>query len=286
MTRTSLLLVSLLAALLLVPAAASAAPVQEDAKHPSPGGDVAAQLTYDKQSDFEYADVRIKITRGGAVLLDTLVPAPCRECPTSPAGLGDSENPSLRLTDLDANGEPEALVDLYTGGAHCCSYTQIWSYNPATNRYRRTKGSWGDYGYTLRDIDGDGTLEVDSRDFRFAAAFTAYAASGAPPLVYRFRDGRLTDVTRRYRSLIKANLRDYLRLYKQYRNDDDVPDVRGFLAAYVADKYLLGQGETAFDLVYAAYRRGELRGLPGDSSPSGKRYISALRTFLRKTGYR
>ncbi len=62
--------------------------------------------------------------------------------------------------------------------------------------------------------------------------------------------------------------------------------MRGWLAAYAADKYLLGQGDTAFDLIYAAYRRGELRALPGDTSPAGKRYISALRKNLRKWGYR
>ena len=285
MTRASAALAGLLTALLVVPAA-SAAVVQEDAKHPSPGGDVAAQLSFDRRGDFEYRDVRIKITRGGAVLLDTLVPAPCDGCPVNPAGGGEAELPSLSLRDLDADGEPEALVELYTGGAHCCSYTQLWSYNAATNSYRRTKGSWGDYGYELRDLDGDGTLEFDSRDWRFAAAFTAYAASGAPPRIYRFAGGRLTDVTRSHRAVIKRNLRDYLRLYKKYRGDEDIGDVRGWLAPYVADKYLLGQADTAFDLIYAAYRRGELRALPGDSSPSGKRYITALRKFLRKTGYR
>ena len=44
-----------------------------------------------------------------------------------------------------------------------------------------------------------------------------------------------------------------MKLYRQIR-DDEFPDVCGFLAAYVADKYVLGQSETAFDLVYAAYR--------------------------------
>jgi hypothetical protein len=94
------------------------------------------------------------------------------------------------------------------------------------------------------------------------------------------------NVTRQFRSVIKSNLRDYLRLYKKIRKDPDVPDVRGFLAAYVADKYLLGQADTAFDLVNAAYRRGELKALEGDTSPSGKKYISLLRKTLRKWGYR
>lgn len=286
MPRLALTLAALLALVALAPAAASADLMQEDAKHPSPGGDVAAQLTYDKRSDFEYRDVRIRIARGGATLLDAIVPAPCDECPTIPQGLGDPETASLKLTDLNGDGEPEALVDLYTGGAHCCSYTQLYAYHAASNAYRRVKGSWGDYGYELVDLDRDGRPEFRSADFRFAAAFTAYAASGAPPMIFRFDGARLVNVTRTFRAEIKRNLRQYLNLYKKWRKDDEVPEVRGFLAAYVADKYLLGQGDTAFDLVYAALRRGELRALPGDSSPSGKRYIAELRKSLRRWGYR
>ena len=284
MPRLVPLLVALLA--LAIPAAASAAPMQESAAHPSPGGEVAAQLTFDKNDEFNYSNVRIKITRGGATLLDALVPAPCDQCPVSPQGGGNSENPSLVARDLNADGEPEVLIDLYTGGAHCCSYTQIYSYHAATNAYRRVKGSWGDYGYELTDLDKDGTPEFRGADFRFAAAFTAYAASGAPPMIFKFVGGKLKNVTKTYRAEIKKNLRQYLDLYREIRKDPDVPDVRGFLAAYVADKYLLGQGDTAFDLVYAAYRRGELRGLQGDTSPAGKRYISELRKYLRRWGYR
>lgn len=266
----------------LLPASAPAAVMSETRS----SGNVTAEFSYDEVSDFEYKDVRIKITRGGAVLHDALVPEPCDECGVAPQGAGDPEVPALAVRDLDADGEPEVLVDLYTGGAHCCSFTQIYSYVAATNSYRRTKGSWYDYGYDLRDLDKDGSPEFRAADFRFAAAFTAYAASGAPPRILKFAGGRLNDVTRDFRSIIKQNLKEYVRLYKQYRGDDDIGDVRGWLAAYAADKYLLGQGDTAFDLIYAAYRRGELRPLQGDTSPAGKRYISALRKYLRKWGYR
>jgi hypothetical protein len=282
MTRSLALLAALLT-LALLPAAASAA-VQTETRT---AGNVTAEFSYDKVSDFEYRDVRIKITRAGAVLLDAPVPEPCDECGVAPQGAGDPENvPALAVRDLNGDGEPEVLVDLYTGGAHCCSFTQIYGYKADTNGYFRVKGSWYDYGYELVDLDKDGNPEFRAADFRFAAAFTAYVASGAPPRVLRFQNNRLVDVTRSFPSLVKQNLKQYLRLYKKYRGDKDIGDVRGWLAAYAADKYLLGQGDTAFDLIYAAYRRGELKALDGDTSASGKRYISALRKQLRKWGYR
>ncbi|HEX8646433.1 MAG TPA: hypothetical protein VF715_06000 [Thermoleophilaceae bacterium] len=286
MTRSPLLLIALLVAA-LVPASASAAPGGETRTGTSPAGEVKAELTWDKTGDFEFRDVRIKITRGGAVLHDAIVPAPCTECPTIPQGYGDSEVPATTVRDLDGNGEPEVLIDLYTGGAHCCSYTQIYSFDaqPAPGAYRRTKGSWGDFGYELRDLDKDGRPEFRSSDFRFAGAFTAYAASGAPPMILRFGDRKLKNATKQYKGEIKKNLKQYVALYKEFRKDPDTPEVRGFLAAYTADKLLLGQKSTAFDLVYAAYRRGELKPLEGDTSPSGKRYIAELRKFLRKWGY-
>jgi hypothetical protein len=280
-------LLALTVSLALVPAARAAdAPRTETHTSSSPAGEVRAELSYVKKSEFEYSDVRLKITRAGQVLLDAAVPAPCRECPTIPAAANADED-SAQLVDLDKNGEPEVVVDLYTGGAHCCLFSQIYGFDAAGNVYRRWKQDWGDVGYTLKDLDGDGSPEFRSADWRFSSAFTAYVLTGFPIQVWKYGGLKMNDVTRGYRNLIKASLRSHLKLYKQIRRDKDLPDVRGFLAAYTAEKYLLGQGDTALDLVYAAYRRGELRAQPGgDDEARGKRYITALRKFLRQTGYR
>ena len=63
-------------------------------------------------------------------------------------------------------------------------------------------------------------------------------------------------------------------------------DVRSYVAAYVADQYLLGdpaEGKRVLDL---ALKRGDLgRGTTRLGLPAGKAYVAALMRNLRRWGY-
>ncbi|HEX8073983.1 MAG TPA: hypothetical protein VF545_03290 [Thermoleophilaceae bacterium] len=246
-------------------------------------GQVQAKFSYQRESDFQYRDVHMEIRRAGRIVLDAPVPAPCRECPVIPAGAAAGVN-SMSLVDLEKDGEPEAVVDLYTGGAHCCTYSVIYGYRAAGDSYGRLVHGWGDPSYQLVDIDHDGRPELRSADDAFAYAFTAYLFSGLPVQVWHYGAGRLVDVTRNFPNTIRADLKSQASRYRTARREK--LDVRGVLAAYVADQYLLGQGKRGWRVVRNAYRRGELKAQPGDFGAHGKRYIKALRRFLRKRGYR
>jgi hypothetical protein len=50
------------------------------------------------------------------------------------------------------------LVDAYSGGAHCCALTEIASFNGTG--YGVVESYWGNTGYALRDLDGDGRPEL------------------------------------------------------------------------------------------------------------------------------
>ena len=278
-----------LARLLILVGVLAAAPaaVARVVEETATSGQVTATLSYDKRGATGYRDFRARIDRGGQTLVDESATKGCKEgepCGYFPAFAGVRED-SISARDLDGDGEPEVHVTLFSGGAHCCTISTIWSFDPARGDYDRLRHSWLDAGYRLRDIGRDGTLEFDSRDARFAAAFAAYAASWLPVQVYRWRNGKLVDVTRRFPKLVRRDARRAYRAYVRERDGKDA-NVRGVLAGWAADKYNLGQRRAAHRGLRRALRRGDLdRDLPFDTPPFGRKYIRQLKRFLKKYGY-
>jgi subtilisin-like proprotein convertase family protein len=246
-------------------------------------GSVAAELSYREQNG-RYGDVRLRIARAGTIALDTpLARIRCEVCADATGFALLSTVEPLLVRDLDRNGEPEVLLNLYTGGAHCCSFTLL--FHLRGERYAQTLGYWGNYGYRLRDLDRDGAPELVAADNRFAYVFVPYVASVPPTRIWRFDGGRLVDVTRRFPAVIAAEARELLRMYERTRRSE-FPEVRGILAAYLADHYLLGRAEAGWRTLERAYRRGDLgRGAVKDGYPAGRSYLRKLRSFLRETGY-
>jgi hypothetical protein len=189
--------------------------------------------------------------------------------------------PRLHVRDLDADGESEFWVDTYTGGAHCCFESRFFRYVPARATYARTLHSWADVGYRAKNVDGRDSVELVSADDRFAYIFTDFADSSFPIKLWHFEHGRVLDVTRAFPGLVGHDAKDLWRTYLERR---DKGDVRGILAAWLADEYLLGRAQQGWGALDAANKRGELVGID-HVWPSGSRYLRALRAFLVKTGY-
>lgn len=240
-------------------------------------GTVAATVTYTER-DFLYEKLRVRVTRAGKTAL---------ESPIERLGCPDCANdrPSaVKIRDLDG-GEPEVLVDLFSGGAHCCFFTLILRWDDAAKRYRSTLGYSGNYGSRLIDLGGDGKPEFSAFDERFVYEFTAYVFSSAPIRIWSYRAGKLVDVTRRFPALIQKSAATNLGYYLKGRGNPNT-DVRSYVAAYVADQYLLGdpaEGKRVLDL---AVKRGDLgRGTTRLGLPAGKAYVAALMRDLRRWGY-
>ncbi len=252
------------AAALVLAGAAAAAPVKTKTAQL---GAVRAKITWQPvRFNIEAKRVHLVISRGGRTLVDKK--------------LGPSVPWALKVRDLDGNGEAEVIADFYTGGAHCCLFSQIYRYTGS--RYVPLHHVWGDPSYALRDLNRDGLPELVSADDHFAYAFTSYAGSALPVQAWRYRAGHMTDVTRSFPGLVRKNAGMLWNDYEQEPTGEDA-DARGVLAAWMADQYLLGQQDAGWATLQQINAQG---GLSGDPIwPIGDAYLAKLRKLLTSLGY-
>jgi hypothetical protein len=265
-------LVVLLALLALAPAVPAAhAEVKTET---ADAGTVHAEFSYDRSGD-RFTSLELKISDNGTPTVDEKVPD---DDFLQPGGFED--RPSLHAEDFDGDGVPEVVLDLYTGGAHCC--LESWVYHGTSPKVVH---KWGDVGYRFTDVDGDGRNEFLSADDRFAGAFTSYASSRFPLQVWAWSGGRFLDITRQ--DVLRPRLRhEAATLRKAYRKAHDRiahghssllqrERVRSSLAAYAADRCSLGTCAYGFAVIDRARRRHEV--------PKG--FKRDVRKLLRAGGY-
>jgi hypothetical protein len=232
-------------------------------------GPVRATVSWQSANEIQAKSVRVEITRDEQRVLARR--------------LGPAIPQAIKVRDLDGNGEPEVVADFYTGGAHCCLFSLIYRYTGSA--YSRLKHMWGNPSYGLRDLDHDGTPELVTADDRFAYAFTSYAGSALPIRAWRYRNGQMSAVTRRFPALVRN---DAANLWKDYleQRERDFPDPRGILAAWMADEYVLGTQAKGWATLRRVNARGEFSGIEGgDVWAEGDAYLTKLRRFLTVHGY-
>lgn len=266
----------LVAAASLLPAAATAG---QSKKLTAKRSGVVAIVTYQGSSLYAQ-DVRITLKRAGAMVIRR---ARVRDSAT---GQPTSNGPSaLAIADLNGDGEPEVILDLNTGGVHCCAYSRIYQFDAAYADYTWTEHEWGNYSYSIGDRNKDGVPEFSTADDRFAYAFTAFSFSVPPLQIFEYRAGEMRDVTSSYPKRVRRDARTWWRMYVKQRRRPAYKraDLRGVLAGWAADKYRLGEQDEVWKTLRGARRRGELRG--SAPWPKGRSYLRELRSFLEATGY-
>jgi hypothetical protein len=277
--RRTLLASAWLALALLAPGVASAS---DGGSATASAGPVQATFTW-AAAQYGNKDPHLVVTRAGLPAFDgtpVVAGSPCSEDGCVYLASGNRDAP-LQVIDLDADGEPEILVDAYTNGAHCCALTEILRFDGSA--YATSEASWGNLGYDLKDLDFDGRPEFVTADDAFSYAFSSYAGSYHPPLVLDYdatATGFFTDVTRRFPALARKNAKDALHALARARRQHF--ETLGPVAAYVADLYLLGRGREVRPYLARARRRGDLRNASGRAPKSFERQLLA---FLHKQGY-
>lgn len=267
----------LVMALLLVVAPAALATTQT-----AQSGDVTATFAF--QGKFpNYHGERLEISQSGSLLYNQ--PVTSRFCGTECAPYTSiTGHSALKVVDLEHNGQPDVVLDLYSGGAHCCTIVQIFSFDPGTNTYAETERNFGDPQSKVVDLRHDGRYEFLTADDSFAYEFTDFAASGLPIEILTFAGGHFVDVTGSYPRLVSKDAAFWMKAFRaqaaqQYR------DSVGVIAAWAADEERLGHDKLVRTFLDRQAKLGHLNSALSPQEPGGSRFVTKLLRFLRRRGY-
>jgi hypothetical protein len=267
--RRGAVILCVLAALALNGSVASAATQSAHAGH------VSATLTFTGHFP-NYKNERLVISRAGTVAYDQ--PVVSKFCTPCAPGSVLTQKPSVHVVDLEHSGQPDVVLDLYSGGAHCCTVEQIFSFDAVSSTYAVTERNFGDPLVRIVDLAHNGRHEFLTQDDSFAYEFTDFAHSGLPIEILKFSGGRFIDVTRHYRGAVARDAARWLRVFKATHYHNSV----GAIAAWAADEDLLGRSKLVHRYLAQQASAGHLN---APFAAGGKKFVAKLQRFLRAHGY-
>lgn len=274
--RRALLIATALATLLV------AAPAAWATTQTAHAGAVSASFSF-KGKFPDYRGERLTINQAGKVFYDE--PVSSKFCtPCAPGSSLEGKGSSVHIADLEHNGQPDVVLDLYTGGAHCCTVEQIFSFDSGTMTYVKTERDFGDPLVSIVDIAHNGRYELLTADDSFAYEFSDFAASGLPVEILTFSARTFVNVTRQYPKVIARDAARWLKAFKGMAKYG-YQDTTGLIAAWAADEDLLGHANTVNSYLAKQAAAGHLNTGLAPIEPSGKKFIATLQKFLRKHGY-
>lgn len=226
-------------------------------------GGVTATVAYVRQgrpsTGANYSQLRLTVRAPGRTTLRRLALR-------GKGGTAFLTRPQLTVRDVTGDGVGDVIVDVFTGGAHCCSVSTIVRSTP------KSWGSplvhdWADHSYELKDLGGSSTPEFVTDDPRFTGAYAAYAVSASPIRIYSMEGGQLKVVTTQFPDWIRQDLKQWEQRWQDIAKDNDADIVaqggRAAVAAWVADLALLQQFDAAKAVLAAAQARGDFNDFPG-----------------------
>ncbi|MBN9009718.1 MAG: hypothetical protein J0H63_06110 [Rhizobiales bacterium] len=249
-------------------------------------GDVTATVTMERRPeiDKEFDTPVLHVLVGGQPAIEVPGVVSGMEFPAADASIAPMD---------PGNSLPEVYFSSYSGGAHCCSHVAV-AEQVGDQWVKVDVGDFDGDGNYLDDLDGDGNAEISTVDNRFLYQFDCYACSAAPLVIYAVRAGKVEEVTRDPR-FEKAH-RDWLKEMEDSIDPGDKWKSPGYLAGWVAEKAILGEGAAAFrdltehwDLKTDEGEEVCTSGADIDSCPKAQRVVmkfpDRLKLFLQQNGY-
>ncbi len=93
----------------------------------------------------------------------------------------------LSGADITGEGNPDLVVELFTGGAHCCFSTIVYDLGPTPTKVLETPLS--NCGGRFENLDADNIPEFHTCDDLFAYRYCSYAASPMAEVVLQYQPG-------------------------------------------------------------------------------------------------
>jgi hypothetical protein len=147
---------------------------------------------------------------------------------------------SLRLyhcVDIDRDGRKEAIVEYYSGGAHCCSVYYVYKEEDSALKLVESILLGNASSPIFKDIDKDGVMEILTLNDTFAYfGGLCYACSPFLPLVLCYRENIFSDCTNQFPGILDEEVKRTLA-----RKGDIDDDWKGIALAYLALHIIKGQ---------------------------------------------
>jgi hypothetical protein len=237
-------------------------------------GSVTATLSWRGSRSGPVSGLRVVVQRFGRVAMARSVPSAWGECALDCVQVINWASRPMVVRDLDGDGEPEVLLNLYGGGAHCCSISHVYHYDPRRGTYAGRRTTW-EADYRVRDYDRDGILDFSSADTRFCFG-CSYPILARPVRIWHYERGRLVDVTRAFPGVVLHFARLDRRGVTQTLNARRY--ARLLLGVYVADTCLV-------DRCLRGWRFAGRLADSGALGRGGSTYLRRLHRYLVHLGY-
>jgi hypothetical protein len=245
-------------------------------------GDLAVTYTYHGTPPLS-SHSRLKISKGGEVVYDQAVTSKWCGSGCSPNIIARDRS-VVHIVHLNRAGPPSVVLDLYSGGAHCCFVEQVYSLAANSDVVHKAEYNFGNPGVRLVKLSADGPFDFLSANNDFAYAFTDFAASGMPIQIFGFSRDAFHNVTLSYPTLIRNDAARWMSAFRSQAGTH-YQDSVGLVAAWAADEDMLGRSAAVARFLTAQAKLGHLNSALSPITPSDQKYVAALQKFLRKHGY-
>jgi hypothetical protein len=183
----------------------------------------------------------IRISRSGQIIVNEMLPSTTYTL---------NHSIELSVQDLDGDGEAEITVIWYAGGMGGLHDSRIYRYNASQRNYFYNNFIWRP-SISLKDLDNDGISEFVTAE---SHGTSCTACRSRSLKVLRYNQGSMINVTAQFPKQLRDDAFALWKSFRPYQESDGntpLPAQDAILAAYLADKYLLGEAENGWQVVAA-----------------------------------